>query len=94
MSFLINDCVCDICVTYPHSLDLRRSLILGQLPLPNNHTSLANAVAVEGDVVYLMGSFGNRLLKLLLAHDSLFYHTVTRRSHWTGFHHTHFSGGS
>lgn len=34
------------------------SLILGQLPLPNNHTSLANAVAVEGDVVYLMGSFG------------------------------------
>jgi hypothetical protein len=31
---------------------------MGQLPLPNNQTSLANAVAVDADIVYLMGSFG------------------------------------
>jgi hypothetical protein len=34
------------------------------MPLPNNRTSLANAVAVQGDVVYLMGSFGMSLPKL------------------------------
>lgn len=32
---------------------------IGQLPLPNNQTSLGNAVAVDGDNVYLIGSFGS-----------------------------------
>jgi hypothetical protein len=36
---------------------------MAQLPLPNNDTSLANAVAVEGGIVYMMGSFGIGLLK-------------------------------
>jgi hypothetical protein len=32
---------------------------MGQLPLPNNDTSLANAVAVDGNTIYLIGSFGD-----------------------------------
>jgi hypothetical protein len=32
---------------------------MGQLPLPNNDTTLANAVAVDGSTVYMMGSFGD-----------------------------------
>ena len=38
---------------------------MGMLPLPNNRTSLANAVAVDGDIIYLIGSFGNRHSMLL-----------------------------
>jgi hypothetical protein len=37
---------------------------MGRLPLPNNRTSLANAVAVDGDIIYLIGSFGNHLSML------------------------------
>ena len=46
-----------VCLDTP--LDFRVSQKIGQLPLPNNETSLANAVAIDGDIVYLMGSFGS-----------------------------------
>jgi hypothetical protein len=43
--------------------NIRISSKMAQLPLPNNDTSLGNAVAVEGDIVYMMGSFGNGFSK-------------------------------
>ena len=64
---------------------------MAQLPLPNNDTSLGNAVAVEGGIVYMMGSFGNGFLN----HFSEFLfaswpcHKLPCRTECTGFYDPH-----
>ena len=64
---------------------------MAQLPLPNNDTSLGNAVAVEGGIVYMMGSFGNGFLnhfsEFLLA--SWPCHKLPCRTECTGLYDPH-----